>query len=76
MLSAILRWLTGWSSAMWKLLREVLEATRSAEQAACAGRVRGGERAMSIGSFERYPLLFGPSPVHPLERLSAHLGGA
>ena len=30
---------------------------------------------MSIGSFERYPLLFGPSPVHPLERLSAHLGG-
>ncbi len=31
---------------------------------------------MSIGSFERYPLLFGPSPVHPLERLSAHLGSA
>jgi 1-aminocyclopropane-1-carboxylate deaminase len=31
---------------------------------------------MPIGSFERYPLLFGPSPVHPLERLSAHLGGA
>src|SRR5881296_1187822 len=31
---------------------------------------------MSIGSFERYPLLFGPSPVHPLERLSAHLDGA
>src|SRR6516165_688479 len=31
---------------------------------------------MLIGSFERYPLLFGPSPVHPLERLSAHLGGA
>src|SRR5205085_2296487 len=27
-------------------------------------------------SFERCPLLFGPSPVHPLERLSAHLGGA
>ena len=31
---------------------------------------------MLIGSFERYPLLFGPSPVHPLDRLSAHLGGA
>jgi 1-aminocyclopropane-1-carboxylate deaminase len=31
---------------------------------------------MPIDSFERYPLLFGPSPVHPLERLSAHLGGA
>ena len=26
--------------------------------------------------FPRYPLLFGPSPVHPLDRLSAHLGGA
>ena len=31
---------------------------------------------MPIGSFARYPLLFGPSPVHPLERLTAHLGGA
>ena len=31
---------------------------------------------MAISDFPRYPLLFGPSPVHPLERLSAHLGGA
>jgi 1-aminocyclopropane-1-carboxylate deaminase len=31
---------------------------------------------MSITSFERYPLLFGPSPVHRLERLTGHLGGA
>src|SRR5262245_32849467 len=31
---------------------------------------------MSIRSFERYPLLFGPSPVHRLERLTRHLGGA
>ena len=31
---------------------------------------------MSIADFERHPLLFGPSPVHPLERLTAHLGGA
>ncbi|TNC21421.1 1-aminocyclopropane-1-carboxylate deaminase [Amycolatopsis alkalitolerans] len=31
---------------------------------------------MSINDFDRYPLLFGPSPVHRLERLSAHLGGA
>jgi 1-aminocyclopropane-1-carboxylate deaminase len=31
---------------------------------------------MSLDSFDRHPLLFGPSPVHPLERLSAHLGGA
>ena len=30
---------------------------------------------MSIDDFPRYPLLFGPSPVHPLERLTAHLGG-
>ena len=30
---------------------------------------------MSLESFERVPLLFGPSPVHRLERLSEHLGG-
>ncbi len=31
---------------------------------------------MSLQDFPRYPLTFGPSPVHPLERLSEHLGGA
>jgi 1-aminocyclopropane-1-carboxylate deaminase len=31
---------------------------------------------MPIKDFERYPLTFGPSPVHPLDRLTAHLGGA
>ena len=31
---------------------------------------------MSIEDFERYPLTFGPSPIHPLDRLTAHLGGA
>ena len=31
---------------------------------------------MSLESFARYPLLFGPSPVHRLDRLTAHLGGA
>jgi len=31
---------------------------------------------VSLADFPRYPLLFGPSPVHPLERLTAHLGGA
>ncbi|MDN5764931.1 MAG: 1-aminocyclopropane-1-carboxylate deaminase [Humibacillus sp.] len=31
---------------------------------------------MSIADFERYPLTFGASPVHPLKRLTAHLGGA
>lgn len=30
---------------------------------------------MSLERFDRYPLLFGPSPVHPLHRLSDHLGG-
>jgi 1-aminocyclopropane-1-carboxylate deaminase len=30
---------------------------------------------MSIDDFARYPLLFGPSPVHRLERLTEHLGG-
>ncbi|OYC94938.1 1-aminocyclopropane-1-carboxylate deaminase [Microbacterium sp. Yaish 1] len=31
---------------------------------------------MSLADFPRHPLTFGPSPVHPLDRLSAHLGGA
>ena len=31
---------------------------------------------MSIADFPRYPLTFGPSPVHPLDRLTQHLGGA
>jgi 1-aminocyclopropane-1-carboxylate deaminase len=29
-----------------------------------------------LSDYPRYPLMFGPSPVHPLERLSGHLGGA
>ena len=31
---------------------------------------------MAISDFQRFPLMFGPSPVHPLTRLSEHLGGA
>jgi 1-aminocyclopropane-1-carboxylate deaminase len=31
---------------------------------------------MTIHDFERYPLLFGPSPLHKLDRLTEHLGGA
>ena len=31
---------------------------------------------MAITDFERYPLTFGPSPIHPLPRLTEHLGGA
>jgi 1-aminocyclopropane-1-carboxylate deaminase len=31
---------------------------------------------MAITDFERYPLTFGPSPIHTLPRLSQHLGGA
>jgi 1-aminocyclopropane-1-carboxylate deaminase len=31
---------------------------------------------MPLTDFPRYPLTFGPSPVHRLERLTGHLGGA
>ena len=31
---------------------------------------------MPIADFPRHLLTFGPSPVHPLKRLSSHLGGA
>ncbi len=31
---------------------------------------------MALSDFERYPLTFGPSPIHQLPRLSQHLGGA
>jgi 1-aminocyclopropane-1-carboxylate deaminase len=31
---------------------------------------------MALSDFPRHPLTFGPSPVHPLKRLSDHLGGA
>ena len=30
---------------------------------------------VKLDDYERYPLLFGPSPVHPLKRLSEFLGG-
>ncbi|GGP16676.1 1-aminocyclopropane-1-carboxylate deaminase [Nonomuraea glycinis] len=31
---------------------------------------------MTLSDFPRHPLTFGPSPVHPLPRLTGHLGGA
>lgn len=31
---------------------------------------------MALEDFPRYPLLFGPSPVHQMTRLSKHLGGS
>ena len=31
---------------------------------------------MTIADFPRHPLTFGPSPIHPVNRLSDHLGGA
>ncbi|MBJ2120650.1 1-aminocyclopropane-1-carboxylate deaminase [Arthrobacter sp. MSA 4-2] len=31
---------------------------------------------MAVTDFERYPLTFGPSPIHHLPRLTSHLGGA
>jgi 1-aminocyclopropane-1-carboxylate deaminase len=30
---------------------------------------------MDLERFDRYPLTFGPTPIQPLKRLSAHLGG-
>jgi 1-aminocyclopropane-1-carboxylate deaminase len=30
---------------------------------------------MNLNRFPRYPLTFGPTPIQPLKRLSAHLGG-
>lgn len=30
---------------------------------------------MKLDQFKRYPLTFGPTPIHPLKRLSEHLGG-
>jgi len=30
---------------------------------------------MNLDRFERHPLMFGPSPIHPLKRLSEYLGG-
>src|SRR5438105_6391689 len=31
---------------------------------------------MKLQEFPRYPLTFGPGPIHPLDRLTKHLGGA
>ncbi len=39
-------------------------------------RTRKSGVPTSLDAFERYPLLFGPSPVHRLDRLTSHLGGA
>jgi 1-aminocyclopropane-1-carboxylate deaminase len=38
--------------------------------------IGGSGSPANLGDFERYPLLFGPSPVHRLDRLTSHLGGA
>jgi 1-aminocyclopropane-1-carboxylate deaminase len=32
--------------------------------------------ARTLADYPRYPLLFGPSPIHRLDRLTKHLGGA
>ena len=43
---------------------------------ACLSRSRAYIHCgMSLDDFDRVPLLFGPSPIHPLPRLSAALGG-
>ncbi len=35
-----------------------------------------GALTMPLSDFPRHPLTFGPSPIHRLDRLTAHLGGA
>jgi 1-aminocyclopropane-1-carboxylate deaminase len=37
---------------------------------------RSKEAQVRLQDFPRYPLTFGPSPVHLLDRLTKHLGGA
>ncbi len=34
-----------------------------------------GTASMNLQKFPRHALTFGPTPIHPLKRLSAHLGG-
>lgn len=31
---------------------------------------------MTLSDFPRYPLLFGPSPIHRLDRMTEYFGGA
>ena len=55
-------WRIHWAGPRW------LETARNHQPASVS--------AMSIADFPRYPLTFGPSPIHRLERLTEHLGGA
>jgi 1-aminocyclopropane-1-carboxylate deaminase len=43
--------------------------------ASIVARLPFKEPTMNLHRFERYPLTFGPTPIQPLRRLSAHLGG-
>jgi 1-aminocyclopropane-1-carboxylate deaminase len=56
--------------------RRIIARTTARTAVAEIGR-REEVRIAFVGSerFDRVPLLFGPSPVHRLERLSEHLGG-
>jgi 1-aminocyclopropane-1-carboxylate deaminase len=38
--------------------------------------LEGRAPATTLEDYPRFPLLFGPSPIHKLERLTKHLGGA
>src|SRR5262249_18998500 len=40
------------------------------------GHAQPGRDRMKLETFARYPLMFGPSAVHPLERLGRYLRGA
>ena len=51
---------------------KALQARLHSPSSTCLHRL---ENAMNLQKFPRYPLTFGPSPITPLPRLSAHLGG-
>jgi hypothetical protein len=58
-----------------QLLGREVDASPARRARSSAGSGRLGSRAVGSERFDRVPLLFGPSPVHRLERLSEHLGG-
>src|SRR3712207_4907641 len=60
------------TSSTWS---ESASAGRSSTVGSVTLHIEENQR-MNLDAFPRQPLLFGPSPVHPLDRLTAHLGGA
>src|SRR6185436_720391 len=63
-------------AALARHARARLDRARPAARVRTRPGARGDTAPMSLDDFARHPLLFGPSPVHKLERLTRHLGGA